>query len=104
MTKHLGKVLEEVRKERVYQDKQWGHGFDDKNTMNDWASYMMQYLGKAVDMKTPVEEARMYFLKATTLGIAALETYDRNGNWAPRHYDPGAENKSIPENKDRERL
>jgi hypothetical protein len=85
-------MLERERQEY----KTWGFTFDKANTINDWAAYANIYLGKATSIKaTPVEQ-RVNILKAATLLIGALETFDLNGGFAPRHYDPEHANPTIP--------
>ncbi len=82
------KILEEIKKEREYQDGKWGNTFDDKNTINDWGTYINIYLAKATDMAATKEDQRKNLLKVATLAVAALQTFDRNGNnFAQRHYD-----------------
>ncbi len=84
----LQTILDEVKKERDYQDFKWGHAFDDKNTVNDWATYAGIYLSNATTMKANPTEQRAGILKAATLLIAALEAYERNDSSFPlRHYD-----------------
>ena len=80
-------IFNSIETERAYQDKRWGNAFDDKNTLNDWVTYINHYLADASKMPVPVETQRKNLLKAATLCIAALETLDRNGTFAPRHYD-----------------
>ena len=81
-------AIEDILAERECQDKTWGRRFDDKNTINDWAAYANIYLSRATSMKaTPVEQ-RVGVIKAATLLVGALEAFDRNNGFAPRHYDP----------------
>lgn len=81
----LKSVLEEVKIEREYQDYKWGPEFDDKNTLNDWVAYIVAYTGHAVQAKTPME-ARTQLLKVASLAAAALQSFDRNKGFPPRHY------------------
>ena len=80
-------VLEEIRVERAYQDDEWGMEFDDNNTLNDWVTYIMIYVSQAARMDVPHEGSRKNMLKAATLAVAAIESFDRNGQFAPRHYE-----------------
>jgi len=80
-------VLDEIRAEREYQDANWGTEFDDKNTLNDWSTYVNIYMAQASVMTATPEEQRANMLKAATLLVAAVETFDRNGKFAPRHYE-----------------
>lgn len=80
-------VLEEIRAEREYQDGEWGTKFDDNNTLNDWVTYIMIYMGQAAGMEASPEDQRKNMLKAATLAVAAVESFDRNEQFAPRHYE-----------------
>jgi hypothetical protein len=80
-------VLQEVEAERTYQDSKWGHAFDDNNTVNDWAAYANIYLSNATTMKATTAEQRAGVLKAATLLVAAVESFDRNSGFPARHYD-----------------
>jgi len=84
----MSNVYEELKAEREYQDGKWGHAFDDNNTLNDWMQYINIHGSKAAAVGNSKEEQRKQMIKVTALGIAALETFDRNGGFAPRHYDP----------------
>lgn len=84
---NLQTVLEEIRVERKYQDGEWGTEFDDNNTLNDWVTYIAIYTGRAAGMETLPEDQRVYMLKVAALAIAAIESFDRNGQFAPRHYE-----------------
>lgn len=79
------RIVQQIKEEREYQAK-WGNNFDDKNTANDWATYIAQYLTEGTRIKDP-RPMREAFLKAAALAVAALETFDRNNGFAPRHYD-----------------
>ncbi len=83
-------IFEEINKEREYQDQKWGSEFDDRNTVNDWATYISIYAGHAADMGNihDIEQQRLHMLKVASLAVAALETFDRNNGFAPRHYEP----------------
>lgn len=88
----LQKIFSEVREERVYQDEHWGTEFDDLNTPNDWAAYMLVYLGQAVAMNRETrqfdrERFRTQMLKTVTIGVAALQALERNDGMPRRHYD-----------------
>jgi len=82
---YLQKVLEEVKAEREYQDRCWGTDFDDKNTLDNWVSYIVTYGGRSRIGK-PVQQRRD-MLKVAAIAVAACEAFDRNGRFPPRHYD-----------------
>jgi len=84
-------ILEEIDKEVSRQIKLWGFDFDDKNTANDWCSYICNYVAAGAyagrnEEYTP-EKFRKNLKKAACLCISAMLTIDRNGDCAPRHYE-----------------
>lgn len=84
----MDKILEDIRSEREYQVGKWGNGFDDKNTANDWVTYITMYATAGARMDASPEDFRAAMVKVATLAVAALEAIDRNeGKTAPRHYD-----------------
>lgn len=80
-------IFNDILKEREYQNRKWGVSVDDKNTINDWTSFMVNYLGKAIAMANSKEEQRLYLIKVAALAVAALESFDRNNGFPNRHYD-----------------
>jgi hypothetical protein len=82
----LKDALDAVESERVYQENRWGSDFDDKNTVNDWVSYITAYAGRAVQADTP-KDAYIQLMKVGTLAVAAMESFNRNNGFPPRHYD-----------------
>jgi len=80
-------ILDEIVAEREYQDGKWGAAFDDANTVNDWAAYLGIYTGKATAITAPPAERRRQMLKVAAIAVAAVEAFDRNGCFAPRHYE-----------------
>jgi len=82
------RIFEAMNDERNYQDERWGSEFDDKNTINDWAAYVNNYMSNATIIGATHEEQKTAFLKAGTLLLAVLERYyDEELTLAPRHYD-----------------
>lgn len=79
-------VLAEIRHERNYQTDKWGNEFDDKNTVNDFTAYITKYAGNAA-FATCTADQRTQLVKVAALAVAAIETIDRNGKLADRHYD-----------------
>lgn len=74
--------------EREYQDKKWGTGFDDKNTPNDWVTYITQYASsRGGALKLNKDEFKHAMVKVASLAIAAIEATERNGGLVKRHYD-----------------
>jgi hypothetical protein len=80
------RIYREIEEEREYQNGKWGTEFDDKNTINDWGSYITRYTGEATQVDNP-DEQRRQILKVAALAIAAIETFDRNQKFGRRHYD-----------------
>lgn len=69
----------------------WGTAFDDKNTANDWAAYICNYVASGaytgrLEAYTP-EKFTECLKKAAGLCIAAMLAIKRNGDCAPRHYE-----------------
>jgi hypothetical protein len=81
-------IFDAINSERNYQDSKWGTNFDDKNSINDWGTYINIYLAKATNMGETAEVQEENLLKVASLAVAALETFYRNNGFAPRHYDP----------------
>ena len=80
-------VYDEIKAERDYQIDKWGEDFDSKNTANDWVAYITAYLGQAYTIPFNKVQYRKFLIKVATLAVAAVETLDREGNPAPRHFD-----------------
>lgn len=84
------KIFNEIDGELGYQDAKWGAEFDEKNTQNDWVSYITSYAGRAIGFDAPPEQFRKDMIKVAALAIAAIETHDSlKGKMAKRHYDEG---------------
>jgi hypothetical protein len=83
----VAKILLDILAERDYQDEMWGQAFDNNNTINDWVSYITRYCGRATCMDADTENQREAMVKVAALAVAALEAFDRNGKFAPRHYE-----------------
>ena len=73
--------------ERDYQDERWGDEFDDKNTANDWCTYICRYATNAADFNGTTVRFREQMTKVAALAVAAIEATDRTGELPPRHYD-----------------
>jgi len=84
---NLDRIYEDVKAELNYANERWGTEFDDKNTLNDWINYIGIYLGQAGSIGTPKEEQRVQMVKALGLCMSAINSFDRNDGWAPRHYE-----------------
>lgn len=80
-------IFDAIDTERTYQDGKFGTAFDDANTVNDWGTFIGVYLARGTSMQATPSEQRAALLKVATLSVAALETFDRNSKFAPRHYD-----------------
>lgn len=82
------KIFEELDSENEYALQKWGgHDFDDKNTLNDWAAYVGEYVGKATTFTADKETQRTNLIKAANLLVGAIEAMDRNGGFPNRHYE-----------------
>ena len=78
-------IFDEIDIERMRQDEVCGHEFDDKNTPNDWVTFIATCATRAA--KFPVNEYRTSMLKAAAVCVAALEAYDRAQGAVKRHYE-----------------
>jgi len=80
-------IVNEVKR----QLELWGTDFDDKNTANDWAAYIIAYIGKATytgrDEVYSPEKFITNMKKAASLCLSAIFAVKRNGDCAPRHYE-----------------
>ena len=74
------RVLAEVEKERDRQREKWGDDFDDANTQQDWAAFIMHYTAVGITSRlgaAPGRSFREAMLKVATLAVAAIEAHDR---------------------------
>jgi hypothetical protein len=77
-------ILQEIAKERAYQEEKWGNTTDDTvNTPVDFTAYIANYSSKwfpggfiPYDSKT-VDAFRTSMLKTAALAVAAIESVDR---------------------------
>lgn len=88
----MSTVYDEIKAERDRQDTLWGHDFDNKNTINDWVAYIAAYASRAAFTDSEVlnektAQQRELLVKTAALAVAAIETIDRLGKLASRHYD-----------------
>ncbi len=90
------KIIKDIEAEREYASQYWNEDFDRNNTINDWVAYINIYLARAAKMRPTdwsesLEEQkkrqREAMVKVANLAIAALEAFDRNEEFYPRHYD-----------------
>lgn len=80
-------IFNMIDDEREYQDGKWGTEFDDKNTANDWVSYLTRYAAKAAEFELTPEAFEIAMVKVASIAVAAIEASRRNGGPALRHYD-----------------
>ncbi len=75
-------IYMEVERERLVQDEKWGGPeHDDKNGVRDWVTFIVAYLGKAVnrdsDWGRKLSFSRVALVKVAALCVAAVEAFDR---------------------------
>jgi len=86
-------IFDDLIKELEYAEK-WGEDFDNKNTINDWVTFINMYASDAAKLKysdpsSPSQdpkEIRKKLVKAAGLCFSAIRKLDLGG-FAPRHYD-----------------
>lgn len=84
-------IFKLIDAERIYQEDKWGDEFDEKNTINDWVTYICRYASNAAFPTEPGkpidnEQVKAAFVKVAALAVAALEMQEKHG-LALRHYD-----------------
>ena len=79
--------IDAVLKERTFSEK-WGQAFDDKNTLNDWTTYICIYAGEAakMDRKDDPDEIYAKLIKSANLALTAAKRV-RTQTIAKRHCD-----------------
>jgi hypothetical protein len=85
-------ILEEIDKERDYQVGIWSADNDNKNTINDWITYICSYATKG---RASSKEFREMMVKVGALAVAAIEAYDRNHGHVPRKIKTWSEPRSY---------
>ena len=90
-------IIDDIVKERKYQDSIFHKEFDNKNTANDWNTLITHYAAPPCrsctvpDTVAPPFDEKKHFekmmLKVATLAVAAIQATQRNNGPAPRHYD-----------------
>jgi len=85
----MEEILNKILNEHDDAFRKWGTDFDDKNTLNDWVSYICRYASSAAEDQITNEESAKRLCKAAGLIVSSLEALDKNGNWADRHYEKG---------------
>lgn len=85
----MQKILGEIEAERQYQEARWGTDFDAKNDLDNWVCYIMGYCVRAACIQASPSKQRLNMLKVAAIAAAACESFDRNGNFPPRHYEDG---------------
>jgi len=96
--RNRAEVLNLVRLEMERAETQWGHEFDNRNSLNDWAACMVIYLGKALEMGATPETVMKNLHKAAGITLATIVQYESAGI-AARHYDGQDRPQSLPEIK-----
>lgn len=86
MAATIEQISEDVTNESRQARVRWGTAFDNKNTINDWVTYVSIYTSRAAAMGVPKAEVVSNLRKAGGLIMSAL-FYAENDLLAPRHYD-----------------
>jgi hypothetical protein len=83
----MDNILQQIKDERAYQNSRWGNAFDDKNTTNDWVTYICQRAACAAPLGKDDGSSRRFLVQVAALAVAAIEAHDRNNGFPKRHYD-----------------
>lgn len=77
-------ILEEINRERTYQQGRWGDSADDsKNTPWQWTAYIAAYATKWMRGSFPpitrdeADDFRAKMIKTAAIAVAAVESLDR---------------------------
>lgn len=72
-------IFEEIKKERIHQDKRWGGPKqDDEHEVSDWAIFIRSQLNRlSTESYLPYGSDRKRFIKIAALAFAAIESGDR---------------------------
>jgi len=84
---HLAHIMRKIREEVAAQAEIYGDGFDERNTSNDWVSYICRYACRAANVRTTAEDQRGALIKVAALCVSAMLVLERNEGFAPKHYD-----------------
>ncbi len=79
-----------VVEERIYSLGWWDdQDFDDKNTLNDWVTYICMYATESAKIAIKGDPVQIYrkLIKSANLALLAAERV-RTGERGRRHYDP----------------
>lgn len=81
--------MEALIEERRYSKGKWYSEFDDKNTLNDWVTYICMYATQAARIFQAENPDVIYskLIKSANLAMLAAERV-RTGKRGKRHYDP----------------
>lgn len=74
-------IYQAITEERDRQDKMWGEDNDDKNTYNDWASFIGAYATEAagiLNRETSPAAFEKGMVQVAALAVAAIESSRRN--------------------------
>ncbi len=75
-------IYAEIERERIHQDEEWGGPeHDDAHSVRDWVTFIVAYLGKAIncdgEWDLNLSFSRIAIVKVAALCVAALESFDR---------------------------
>ncbi|KKL65224.1 hypothetical protein LCGC14_2157140 [marine sediment metagenome] len=88
-------IFDEIDTERKRDEELWGHEFDNKNTPNDWVTFVIWYLSRMADVNPLRRDGgkgysthyRLNIIKAAVVIVAAIEAFDRAQGAVKRHYE-----------------
>ncbi len=83
---HTNLILEEIKEERVHQNKKWGGAdHDDLHGPYEWVAFITTYIGQSIqdivnengNYQLNLRTFRYNMVKVAALAVAAIEAVDR---------------------------
>lgn len=77
-------IYDEIKAERIGQDVEWGGpDHDDTHGIEDWVAIIDEHLRRALSRNddAAATAARYQIVRVAALAVAAIESFDRVGEW-----------------------
>lgn len=82
-------IIDDILKERIWQDEHWTGRFKDTYTLADWIMCICHHIGVAGSKSSGEKAVRTELVKAAAFCVAAIEAFDRNGSFPNRYINWG---------------